>query len=99
MENENDGRVCDVCDETGDKTCFTGTGICATENDETCDYCDNRATEICDTCGALLCNDHVVMGGTVVVGGVNISYTYCRKFACVNGMRVVNGVMPYITCA
>ena len=25
-------RKCDVCDETGDETCFTGSGICAIEN-------------------------------------------------------------------
>jgi hypothetical protein len=69
------------------------------ENDERCEYgnCDNVATEICDTCGALLCNDHMIIGDTVDVDGVNIPYIYCRKFACINGKPI--GIVPYITCA
>jgi hypothetical protein len=31
------------------------------ENDiqyEYCEYCDKRATEICDNCGAMICDEH-----------------------------------------
>ena len=74
---------CEQCDV------ITNTDDCAVCPDnvdliERCEYgqCDKRATEICDTCGAVLCNDHVIIGDTVMVDGVAIPYTYCRKFAC-----------------
>lgn len=61
------------------------------ENDdliEYCDICDAPATEICDTCGASICNDHVVTTGhCAVIDGVNIPYTYCRNAFCVHGIR------------
>lgn len=65
---------------------------------ERCAYCDNVAIEICDTCGVSLCNDHVIVGNMVTVGDVNIPYTYCRNFACIDGKRTAD-IVPYITCA
>ena len=53
------------------------------ENVEYCEYgnCDRVASEICDTCGALLCDKHVIVGNVDPTTGIH--YTYCRKFACI----------------
>ena len=36
-----------------------------------CDYCDNRATQICPGCGAMICDEHDAQRNVVTP-------TYCR---------------------